>query len=353
MEQEEIAARQDDRPMKDFTISVSFDMRSPEWASPTPLLYRAAIEMAAFADRIGADQIGLMQHHGADDGYLPQPFVLAGGMAAVTRRIRFVLGAVILPLHDPVELAEQIAVLDNMTNGRLGVIFGAGYVPYEFAMFRKSLKDRAKLMDEGLEIILRALGGERFEHGDGDGGRARPVFVRPLPVQQPEDIILVGGGVPASARRAARFGVGFGPMKGELVDIYLAECERLGRRPRQYFRPRPGLPLAIHLCEDPDQGWDAIQPHAIHVITEYARWAEIAGDSSNSPFKGLTDPSALRQAGLFAAWTPQMLLDRIGQAEGGNIGFQPLLGGLAPEEGWKNLRLLEATMPALREAIAV
>lgn len=336
--------------MKDFKISVSFDMRSPDWAAPTPQLYRAAIEMAAFVDGIGADQIGLMQHHGSDDGYLPQPFALAGGMAAVTSRIRFLLGAVILPLHDPVELAEQIAVVDNMSNGRLGVIFGAGYVPYEFAMFRKSLKDRARLMDEGLEIILRALRGERFDHGEGDA--ARPVFVRPRPVQEPEDIILVGGGVPAAARRAAKFGVGFGPMKGELVDLYLAECERLGHRPRTYFCPRPGLPMAIHLCEDPDQGWDAIAPHAVHVITEYAKWAQAEGDGSNSPFKGLTDPAVLRHAGMFVAWTPQMLLDKVRETEGGNIGFQPLLGGLSPDEGWKSLKLLESTMPALRVAMA-
>jgi alkanesulfonate monooxygenase SsuD/methylene tetrahydromethanopterin reductase-like flavin-dependent oxidoreductase (luciferase family) len=336
--------------MKDFTISVSFDMRSPDWATPTPQLYRAAIEMAAFVDAIGADQIGLMQHHGSDDGYLPQPFALAGAMAAVTSRIRFLLGAVILPLHDPLELAEQIAVVDNILNGRLGVIFGAGYVPYEFAMFRKSLKDRARLMDEGLEIILRALRGERFEHGEGEA--ARPIFVRPLPVQDPEDIVLVGGGVPAAAKRAARFGVGFGPMKGDLVDLYLAECARLCHAPRRYFRPRPGMPLAIHLCEDPDQGWDAIAPHAVHVITEYAKWAAAEGDGSNSPFKDLTDPAALRQAGMFAAWTPQMLLDAVHGKDGGNIGFQPLLGGLSPEEGWKSLKLLEATMPALREAIA-
>lgn len=335
--------------MKDFTITVSFDMRSPEWATPTADLYRAAIDMAAFADAIGADQIGLMQHHGSDDGYLPQPFVLAGGMAAVTRRIRFLLGAVVLPLHDPVELAEQMAVVDNLSNGRLKVIFGAGYVPHEFAMFRKSLKDRAKLMDEGLEIIIRALKGERFEHGD--GAETRPIFVRPRPVQEPEDIILVGGGVPASARRAASFGVGFGPMKGDLVDIYLAECQRLGNRPRTYYRPRPGMPLAVHLCEDPDQGWEAIAPHAVHVITEYAKWAEAEGDASSSPFKGMTDPAVLRQAGMFAAWTPQMLVEKVRQAEGGNIGFQPLLGGLSPQEGWKSLKLLQKTMPELREAI--
>lgn len=333
--------------MKDIRINVSFDMRSPEWAAPAHELYRAAIEMAAFVDRIGADHIGLMQHHGAEDGYLPQPFVLAGGMAAVTSRIRFILGAVILPLHDPLELAEQIAIVDLMSQGRLNVIFGAGYVPSEFAMFRKSLKDRAKLMDEGIEIILRALRGERFEH------EGRPIFVRPLPVQEPEDIVLVGGGVPASAKRAARFGVGFGPMKAELVDIYLSECERLGHRPRTYFRPVPGMPLAIHLCEDPDAGWDAIAPHAVHVITGYAKWAEQEGDASNSPFKGLTDPAALRHAGLFAAWTPDQLVAKVREmGPTGQIGFQPLLGGLSPEEGWKSLRLLEQTMPRLKQAMA-
>lgn len=327
-------------------ITVSFDMRSPDWATPTPALYRAAIEMAAFVDRIGADQIGLMQHHGSDDGYLPQPFSLAGGMAAVTSRIRFVLGAVILPLHDPLELAEHIAVVDNMSNGRLNVIFGAGYVPLEFAMFRKSLKDRARLMDEGIALILRALAGERFE---ADG---RPIFVRPLPVQDAHDIILVGGGVPASAKRAARHDVGFGPMKGELVDIYLAECAASGRPPRTYFRPVQGMPLAVHLCEDPDAGWEAIAPHAVHVITEYAKWAAQEGDGSNSPFKGLTDPAVLRQAGMFAAMTPEQLLERVAALpDGPNIGFQPLLGGLSPEEGWKSLRLLEQTMPALREVM--
>jgi len=156
-------------------------MRAPEWATPTNELYRAAIEMAAFADGIGVDDIGLMEHHGSDDGYLPQPFALAAAMAAVTNNVRFLLGAVLLPLHDPVTVAEQIAITDLISNGRLKVIFGAGYVPFEFAMFGKSLKDRAALMDSGIDTILRALRGERFE---ADG---RPVYVRPLPVQKPED----------------------------------------------------------------------------------------------------------------------------------------------------------------------
>jgi alkanesulfonate monooxygenase SsuD/methylene tetrahydromethanopterin reductase-like flavin-dependent oxidoreductase (luciferase family) len=334
--------------VRNINVTLSFDMRAPDWATPRGELYAAAVEMAGFADRIGLDSINLMEHHGSDDGYLPQPFMLASAMAAVTSRVRFTLGAVLLPLHEPVLVAEQIAVLDLVSKGRFSVILGAGYVPFEFALFGKSVKDRAKLMDEGVETILRALKGERFTRADG-----RPAFVRPLPLTAPEDLILVGGGVPASARRAARFDVGFGPINGSVVDLYLEECARRGRPPRAFYRPVPGMPLSIHLCEDPDEGWAAIERHAVHVITEYAKWAEQEGDHSNSPFKGLHDPKVLRQAGLFVAWTPDQLVERVrALPDGGNVGFHPLLGGLSPEQGWKSLKLLEQTLPRLREAAA-
>lgn len=330
--------------MKHHPMSLAFDMRAPDLGTPVPELYAAAVEMARWADENGLGGLLLMEHHGSKDGYLPQPFTLAAAMAAVTRKIHFVLGAVILPLHDPVNIAEQIAVLDLIAGGRLNVILGAGYVPSEFAMFEKSVKDRAKLMDSGIEIILRALSGERFEYN------GRPIFIRPLPIQSPNDILMVGGGVPASARRAARYDVGFGPMSGDLVDIYLQECEKLGNKPRRFNRPTPGMPMAVHLAEDPDQGWAAIEKHAVHVITEYAKWAEQEGDGSNSPFKGLNDPAALRQAGLFAVWTPEQLIEKVkGLPNHVGVGFQPLLGGLSPEEGWKSLRLLEQTLPRIRE----
>ncbi len=333
--------------MKYNPISLAFDMRAPELGTPTQELYAAAIEMAAWADGIGLDGINLMEHHGSDDGYLPQPFTLAAAMAAVTKNIQFSLGAVILPLRDPLDTAEQIAIVDLVSNGRLNVIFGAGYVPFEFALFSKSVKDRARLMDEGIEIILRALGGEKFEFN------GRPIYARPLPTRDPHEIIMVGGGVPASARRAARFDVGFGPMNGEIVDIYLDECKKLGREPRRYFRPVGGMPIGIHLCEDPDEGWAVLEKHAVHVITEYAKWAEQEGDGSNSPFKGLDDPRLLRQSGLFATWTPDQLVEKVrALPDHGSVSFQPLLGGLSPKEGWKSLKLLEKTLPRLRVAAA-
>jgi hypothetical protein len=90
-----------------------------------------------------------------------------------------------------------------------------------------------------------------------------------------------------------------------------------------------------------------------HVITEYAKWAEQAGDASNSPFKGLSDPAVLRQSGLFAAWTPDQLLAKVpAMPDRSTFGFQPLVGGLSPEEGWKSLELLKQTMPKLRAAVA-
>ena len=328
--------------MTPIQTTVSFDMRSPAFAASTKDLYAAAIEMAAYADKIGVDRIGLMEHHGSEDGYLPQPFVLAGGMAAVTKNIRFVLGAVILPLHDPVKIAEQIAIVDLISNGRLNVIFGAGYVQAEFEMFGVSRRERGRLLEAHTETVLRALRGERFEE------RGRPVYVRPLPVQGPEDIILIGGGIAASAKRAARLGVGFGPMRAEIIPIYEEECRVLGRRPGLYFRPCHRLPGIIMLSNDPDRTWSILEPHAFHVVAEYAKWAA-QEEHSNSPFKGLTTLEALRKSGMFAVWTPEQLLANADKVENsGTFVFQPLAGGFPPAEGWKSLELLKDAIPRLK-----
>ncbi len=328
--------------MTPIMTAVSFDMRAPAWGTPPQQLYGAALEMARYADEIGVDRIGLMEHHGAEDGYLPAPFVMAGGIAAVTRRVTIGLGAVILPLHDPVKIAEQIAIADLMSNGRLQVIFGAGYVPFEFQMFGAAMKDRGRLLDEGIETILRALRGERFE------ANGRPVFIRPLPVQKPENIVFAGGGVAASAKRAARLGVGFGPMRADIIPLYEEECRRLGREPGNYTRPCHRLPGIIMLSDDPDRTWSILEPHALHVVSEYAKWAA-QEENTNSPFKGLDNLEALRRSGMFAVWTPDELVANADKVEDkGMFGFQPLVGGFPPAEGWKSLELLKAVIPRLR-----
>jgi alkanesulfonate monooxygenase SsuD/methylene tetrahydromethanopterin reductase-like flavin-dependent oxidoreductase (luciferase family) len=320
--------------------SLKFDMRAPAFGTPTPALYAAALDMAAFADEIGVSRVNLMEHHGSEDGYLPTPFVMGGGVAGRTKRCRISLGAVVLPLHDPVKIAEQIAVLDLMSGGRLEVIIGAGYVASEFERFGVSMRDRGRLLDEGIDIILRALHGERFHAG------GREIFVRPLPIQKPEDIILVGGGVEASAKRAARFGLSFAPMQGGLFEVYDAECRRHGREPGRKYGPS-GLG-DIHLSMSPEAAWARVMPHLKHTVAEYAKIAE--GSGADSPFKGLlAQDEALRRCGIFTVLTPEELVERTRSIrQYGSVTFMPLMGGLAPELGWESLKLLESVLPRLR-----
>jgi len=326
--------------MSGFRTSLFFDMRAPSFGASAHELYAAALKMAAFADRIGMTKVGFMEHHGCDDGYLANPFLMGAAAAAVTSHIRINLGAVILPLHDPLKVAEDIAIADQISQGRVEVILGAGYVPSEFARFGVSLHDRAKLMDRGIETILRALTGEATDSA------GREILVRPLPVQDPNDILLVGGGVKASAIRAARFDLGFAPANPKLFALYESEMATRGQAPRAM--QGPGRPLCIHLAEDVEAGWRELLPHAAHVAASYAAWADETG-MSKSPFHGLGTEQAMRTAGIFQVWTPDQLLEfAAGLPPHATLGFMPLLGGLAPEAGWRSLRLLEQAMPRLQ-----
>ena len=326
--------------MTRFRTCLFFDMRAPAFGAPARDIYAAALEMTAFGDRIGIDKAGFMEHHGCDDGYLANPFLMGAAAAARTSRIRINLGAVVLPLHDPLKVAEDISIVDQISQGRVEVIFGAGYVPSEFARFGVSLHDRARLMDAGIETILRALSGEATAS---DG---RDILVRPLPIQDPRDILLVGGGVKASAIRAARFDLGFAPANPKLFGLYEDEMRARGQLLRAMHGP--GRPLCIHLAEDIEQGWRELLPHAVHVARSYAAWADETG-MHKSPFHGLGTEDAMRASGIFQVWTPDQMLEyAAGLPQNATLGFMPLLGGLEPDAGWRSLHLLEAAMPRLR-----
>ncbi len=115
------------------------------------------------------------------------------------------VAALLVPLHDPIRLAEDIAVLDLLSNGRISIVAGLGYRPVEYAMFEREWKRRGKRMDECLEVMVKAWTGEPFEY-DGE-----TVQVTPRPLQQPHPMVMIGGSGPAAAKRAARFGFGFFP----------------------------------------------------------------------------------------------------------------------------------------------
>ena len=306
-----------------FRSALMFDLRSAPFGTPHEQLYPAALDMIEFADRKGFDNVILAEHHGSIDGYCPVPAVFAAAAGARTRDIMITLCALVLPLHDPVKLAETIAVTDLVCGGRLHTVLVAGYAHHEFAMFRKSMKTRGSAMDHGLEVIVRALSGERFIDGD------REVFVRPLPRAMPR--LYVGGGVPASARRAARFAMGFNPLSPDLDAIYVEECRKLGRAPGAMF----GRSVGTHCIENVDQAWNAIGDYILWMAKAYAA-ISADPDESNSPLHGLDTIEKVRASGMIQVLTPDQCVEL---AKTRHLSLMPLISGLPPEIGWKSLEL--------------
>src|SRR6266571_9019972 len=106
-------------------IGLRYDLRVPAFSSATHAeLYAACLEQCAWADERGFAFVALSEHHGVDDGYLPAPLTLAAAIAGCTRRIQVSIAAVLVPLHDPVRLAEQLAVLALASGGRVSLVAG-------------------------------------------------------------------------------------------------------------------------------------------------------------------------------------------------------------------------------------
>ncbi len=139
---------------------VRFNLVAPG-ATPAELgaRYRAALEMAAYADDRGVTTVQTEEHHGAGNNWLPSPFAFAGAVFGATRRVAVTVSAIIGPLHDPLRLAEEIAVLDLLSGGRLVTVAGIGYRPEEYDQFGVDFKRRGRLQDELLETLLQGMDG--------------------------------------------------------------------------------------------------------------------------------------------------------------------------------------------------
>ena len=324
---------------------IRFDLRQPgREPREVQQAYTAAVEMAEWADAKGFGLVVLSEHHGSPDGYLTSPLVLGAAIAARTTRIRINVAALLVPLHDPIQLAEDITALDLISNGRISVVAGLGYRPIEYAMAGADWSRRGKLLDECLETMLQAWSGEPFEHN------GETIVVTPRPVQQPHPPVFIGGSAPATAKRAARFGFGLFPptADSELVDIYHAECERLGTKPG--FVALPGGPGTLFVSEDPDKLWAEIGPHLLHDATTYTSWQPEGQRSHVSAYA--TTVEDLRAEGVYQILTPDECVALA--AELGNAGaftHHPLCGGVPADAGWASLELfVDKVLPRVQAA---
>jgi alkanesulfonate monooxygenase SsuD/methylene tetrahydromethanopterin reductase-like flavin-dependent oxidoreductase (luciferase family) len=162
-------------------------------------------------------------HHGADDGYCPSPLVLASAIAARTASMRIFLSALIAPLHDPVRLAEDLAVLDNISRGRVIPILSGGYRAEEFSAVGKNLGMRKQYMDDIGGFLKKAWSTQTFEF------EGRTIKITPRPFTQPRPMILMGGSSRPAARRAAREADFFIPSGPEIFEYYREELKALGK----------------------------------------------------------------------------------------------------------------------------
>ncbi|MBV9802595.1 MAG: LLM class flavin-dependent oxidoreductase [Solirubrobacterales bacterium] len=170
-----------------------------------PALYAAALEQVLAAEAQGYEWVNITEHHVAADGYLPAMFVLLSAMAARTQRIRLSTGMLILTLHNPVRIAEEAAVVDILSGGRLTLGVAAGYREVEFAVMQVDYRTRGQRFRESLEILQLAWRGEPFSYS-GQIFQFPEIVVRPVPLQRPGIPLWLGGTTSVALRRAVAHG---------------------------------------------------------------------------------------------------------------------------------------------------
>ena len=311
---------------------VRFDLRSPGVdRRGRAARHRAAVDMARFVDQHGCASIVLSEHHASDDGYLPSPFLLAAAMAAATSSTPIVVAVAILPLHNPVRLAEDIVTLDHLSEGRAMVVLGLGYRPVEYELYGVEFSRRGRIADEKLARLLELL--------DGAGAARDAVRVTPPPFTSPRPNLAWGGGSPAAARRAGRHGLGFFAQTdaAELRTEYEAAARAAGHEPGLCVLPSPAAPYATFVTEDEDRGWEEVGPSLLADAVGYWEWNRAAGTAEGrASFSSATTVDELRAArGAHRVVTAAAARELL--AEHGLLTLHPLCGGLDPDIAWPYL----------------
>ena len=194
------------------------------------------IAEAQLAEAAGFDSCFFGEHHQDKDGFLPSPLIVATAVAAHTQTLRVGTSGLLLPLHHPVKVAEDVVTLDIVSKGRVTLGVGLGYQSADFQAFDIPIEERVGRLEEGVEIIRRCWEGLPFSF-DGKHYHLENITVRPAPYQTPGPALWIGASTRPGARRAGRLADGFisTPSTGledtvGLVDAYRQEARKIGRQ---------------------------------------------------------------------------------------------------------------------------
>jgi len=217
--------------------------------------YGELLDQVTAAEALGFDSFWVAEHHFHEYGAIPSPPVWLAAAAQRTRRIRLGAAVVVLPFRNPLQVAEDYAMVDVLSGGRLNLGAGSGYLAHEYAGFGLDVNEKRARFDEALDIVLRAWTGERFSY-EGAFHRVRDVQLNVVPLQRPRPPVWI-----AVLRNEAAVQVGkkgFAPMMipyattedvGELTGVITAF--------RDSFRDAGGdpkdatVPFGLHTyCSD-------------------------------------------------------------------------------------------------------
>lgn len=308
-----------------------FAMRAPGAdASARAAQYGALLDMATWADDQPCLSLVLSQHHGVDDGYLPSPIPVAAAVAARTATLPISVAALLLALYEPVKLAEDLAVVDLLSRGRVSYVVGIGYRDEEFRRFGVDRRRRGALVEQRIGELRRLWRGEEVEV---DG---RPVRVTPLPLTPGGPLLAYGGGSPAAAARAGRLGMLLLAERSDpaLAGVYATAAAEAGVDAPGVVLPDPVAPLTAFVADDPDRAWAELGPHLLADARSYAAWN--AGRPATASVSFATTVDELRaERGAYQVLTPEEATAQV--ARGVPLGLQPLVGGLDPAVAWPYL----------------
>ena len=245
-------------------LGLYFDLRNPApWARPWPEVYGRALDLVVEAERLGAASVWFSEHHLFTDGYLPQPLTFAAAAAARTSRVRIGTAVLVAALRPAALVAEEAAVIDQLSGGRLELGIGAGYSVPEYELYNADITKRYGLTDAAVAEIRRLLD---------DGIVTPPAAQNPFPV-------WLGYQGPQGAKRAGRLGVGLLSLDRSLLDPYREGLVEGGHDPEI---ARTGGMLDIIVADDPEEAFERILPHYAHQLNSY-RAAAVAGSGRDAP----------------------------------------------------------------------
>lgn len=283
-------------------FGLMYDFRNPDDTRSFETFYAETLDQIARAEAQGFNSVWLTEHHFCDDGYTPSPLVIAAAIGARTTTMRIGTNLMILPLHNPIRVAEDAATLSLLTGGRFDLGVGLGYKQSEFEAFGRSLKNRPSLMEEAVTIIRRAWAGEAINM---DGKRFQVGDHKITPVPETPPCLLMGGMSEPAIDRAARLADGFLSTGGIGEDIYLDALPRHGKSAED------GAIYAVCwgiIAEDKDAEIERIGDHILYQANEYIAWGAF-GPPEDVP--SFDTPEAAIEGGLYELWTPDEAIEHL------------------------------------------